>query len=171
MRRIIPIVLVMVFSLIVMRSSVFAQDDNYTRKTLKGLNGVYIGGISISEDAKHLGLNKEQIQIFVKSKLGLAGIKLLTEKEHHTDVGISGLYVLVDVLIISPEFLIYDISAKFHQWCHLVRDPEILAWVDTWSSRHFGSFFIKNAQEEIQAQIKHEVDIFINAYLSVNPKT
>ena len=73
MKRIILIaMLVMVFSLAGMRSSVLAVDDKDSRETLKGLNGIYVFVVDLNPDIKQAGLSESQIQNDVELKLRLA---------------------------------------------------------------------------------------------------
>jgi len=61
----------------------------------------------------------------------------------------------------------YDITLEFKQYVTLVRSPSAQAYGATWSTGYMGY----NPQlRDIRDKMKDRVDIFINAYLSVNPK-
>lgn len=172
MRRIILIMaLVMVFSLAGMSSSVFARDDEYSRKTLKGLNGVFLQGIFMDKDSESAGIEQKQIQSDVELKLKLAGIKVLTKEEHSKDKEPTSLAISINTYKYSQDVLIYYISIELSQVVYLMRDPNIMAIDETWSVDRFGNTSMKYAETNIRANIKDGIDRFIYAYLSVNPKT
>jgi hypothetical protein len=83
-------------------SSLVGQDDNETsRKTLAGLNGVFVAVTQVSEDARRSGLSETQLQTDVELKLRQAGIPVLTEGDASRTPGVPYLYVTVNTLQLS----------------------------------------------------------------------
>ena len=157
---------VVVFGLLGMSSSAFADDDDLSRGTLKGLNGILVGEIFIDEDAKHMGLDEKQTQSDVELKIRLAGIKVLTKEEFSKEKGFPMLLIQISTYKHLQDSLIYSISVQFCQGLYLMRNPNIKSFAGTWSVSRFGNGKIK----DIRASLKDSLDIFINSYLSVNPK-
>lgn len=63
-------------------------------------------------------------------------------------------------------WFVYNISCELWQTVSLVRNPSLEIHAITWSTAGLGVGDIKDIRESI----KEQVDQFINAYLSVNPK-
>lgn len=100
-------------------------------------------------------------------KLRLAGIKVLTKEERLATMGKPTLYLNIGALHRQPgQKHAHNISLKLQQIVRLVRNGD-LADATTWSigSVGYGDLpFIRNGVED-------QVDQFINAWLSVNPKS
>lgn len=159
--------LLTVFSLAGMSSSVFANNNEDSRETLKGLNGILVIIEGLKTWQKQAGLSESQIQTDVELKLRLAGIKVLNEEEFFKEKGHPCIYININNLEQKLEgFLVYNISCRFRQYIFLERNPSIKALATTWSQGWIGCGDI----ERLRAKIKDIVDEFINAYLSVNPK-
>lgn len=145
----------------------FAYDDEFSRPTLKGLKGVHVLVESLKEDIVKAGLNKETIQTDVELKLRLAGIPVLTREECVEEPGSPYLYVIAGVLKSELCGYIVKLDVEVKQEVRLVRSPAIQKDAATWSVGGFGR---TSDLKGIRECIKDQVDIFINAYLSVNPK-
>jgi ABC-type maltose transport system permease subunit len=158
-------VLVMVFSLAGMSSSAFSSDLKPDRESLKNLKGVYVNVQDIHRDLEQAGLSKGQIRTEVELKLRLAGIKVLTHKEHYKEKGAPFLHVYLNTISTKQGTFIFSIFFGILEEVSLVRN-HIKIDAITWSTSGMGYGYI----EGIRAQIKNGVDEFINAYLSVNPK-
>src|SRR5690349_8518843 len=70
-----------------------ASDTEYSRKSLKGIDGVHVVVETLADAVKQDGLSAQDIQTDVELKLRLAGIKVLTQKENLAMPGYPCLYV------------------------------------------------------------------------------
>jgi len=155
-------------------SLAFASDDKFSRKTLKGLKGFYVIVEIFQPEIKKKKLISQQIKTDVELKLRLAGIKVLTQDEGHK--GRPWLYMKVVVrklTITRVSFYFYVLDIKLIQEVFLARDFESKGKLgqpdlaSTWGASVTGS---EHNINNIRNHIKDLTDIFINAYLSVNPK-
>src|SRR5690349_16556496 len=80
-------------------SPLVGQGDNeYTRKTLAGLTGVYVSVENIPDEAQHDGLDTTRIRTDVELKLRQAGITVLTRPEWLSTAAAPYLYVNVQAI-------------------------------------------------------------------------
>jgi len=166
-----------------MRALGFALDNAYADSTLRGIEGIYIVVEELRPEIERDGLTKKQLLMDTKLNLQNAGIKVLSEEEWLETKG--GCHLDVNVNIgKQPKFYFYNINTEFIQRVYLVRqaiemlqraaelqNPQMGAayeeWGITWASSIMG---IEFSLDKIRSKVKDEVDRFINAYLSVNPK-
>ena len=168
MKKLIPnFVLVVGLLTLAMGRPVMGSDNEYARATLKGISGVQVLVESFDENAKNAGFDIRTFQTDMELKLRLAGIKVLTKKESFAAPGSPYLYLNVNPL--SPEErkpnFPYSINLELNQKTRLIRDPSIEAPGATWSTSGVGYGEIPHIRESV----KDNMDIFINAWLSVNP--
>jgi len=157
---------VMVFTLAKWGPFVFAEDDKFS---LRGLKGAYVLVEDLRPEIERGGLSKTQIQTDVELKLRMAGIVVLSREEFYDALGRPYLYVNVTALKdIKDRGYAYYVSVKLQQEVYLVRTPLDFTKYDavTWE---VGNVATSPNIREIRADVKDQVDIFINAYLSVNP--
>jgi hypothetical protein len=165
MKRIILIMgLVMVFSV---GRNVYAIDDKTSRETIRGITGMHVVLYLQPFFLEYEGLSKSKIQTDVESELRLAGIKVLTKRELKKEKGQPIFYIYINGIKGPKNILIYEVGVRLMQDASLVRKPNLTFLAPTWEIGIVGFGEIKN----IQTDTKDMVDQFINAYLSVNPKT
>jgi hypothetical protein len=146
-----------------------AADNENTRRSLKGLKGINVLVEPVKAEVEQGGLTKTSIQTDVELKLRQAGITVLTEAESLAAPGSPYLYISVGTVGSGP-LSAYATHVELAQSVRLDRDPGIwLAGATTWSVASVGTVGRDNLRE-IRDDIKDNVDQFINAYLSVNPK-
>jgi hypothetical protein len=153
--------------LLVAASAATAVDDELSRRSLKGLKGVEVVVESLKAEAERDGLDETSIQTDVELKLRLAGIAVLTKEERLAAPGTPFLYINVNTQ--SGSLYAYSISVQLEQDVRLDRDPSTRISATTWSVTSVGTVG-RNNLRDVRDSIKDIVDIFINAYLSVNPK-
>jgi len=112
-----------------------------------------------SSGGTKLGLTKEAIQTDVELKLRLAGMRIesTTPEFLYIDVNVArdGSAVSIDVELVQPV--------------GLTRNPSIfIPGAITWSAGTLGTN--PTSAQFIRDAIKDQVDKFLNAWLSVNPK-
>lgn len=142
-------------------------DSDLSWSTLNELPGVYVLVEYFDEQNKAAGFDERIFQTDVELKLHLAGIKVLTEKEKSATPRKPRLYFNVKAMHKQPgKKHAYSISLTSQQMVRLVRNGALAYGAMTWSvgSVGYGDLpFIRNG-------VKDLVNMFINAWLSVNPK-
>ena len=108
---------------------------------------------------EQLGLTKELLRTDVEIKLRIAGIKV-------SDESAPFLYVNVNIAYVGNEIYFLTINIEFHQPVYLRRNS-FATFGSTWSSEGFGP---AHQSDGVRKKLEDYMDIFINAYLSVNPK-
>lgn len=147
-----------------------AQGDNeHTRETLKGLTGVLVLLEPLDPEIVKDGLSENQVHTDVKLKPRMSGIKVLTIPEWTAAPGRPCLLVTLTMLK-NRGLSAYLIEISLGQNVALARDAKIRLTTPTWrveGVRIVGPDKIASIRDDI----KDRVDKFINAYLSVNPKS
>jgi hypothetical protein len=142
-----------------------AQDAKPQNASLKDITAVYVLVEDLPDGAKVLGLTKDSIQTDVELKLRLAGMRVATRDEYFKLPGSPSLYVNVNVSDSSARAASIDV--ELDQNALLERTGALAVGVTTWSA----SRVIANPSTQfVRESIKDEVDKFMNAWLSVNPK-
>jgi len=147
----------------------FAIDFEDSRETLRGVKAIYVL-IEMSPELQDIVISKRMLQTDAELKLRLAGIKVSSEKECLGDVNCARLYLNINGGFIDENIFIFNISTEIGQGVFLIRDNKILAVAETWSVSTVGYSGSLKRQTFIKETCKNQVDQFINAYLSVNPK-
>jgi hypothetical protein len=162
--RAVAIVSILAFSLLC--SSVYARDDESTRETLQGFDSMMILIGELKPEIERAGLTTDQLRTDVELKLRLAGIKLLTATDCFFEYGRP--HLSVNVTVLKPEGVVgyvYLVNLNFFQKAILVRQ-----WnknVPTWSIGYLGFTPHLNG---IRNNVNAQVDVFLNAWQSVNTK-
>ena len=138
-------------------------------ESLRGLQGVRVTVEDIDPEAERNGLTKSQIQVVVESELRKAGIKVLTEEEWSSTPGSAILYGNVNTHKSSHGPYSFNISVELVQRVALFRNPYFARSAPTWNTGSVGTVGASNLRN-IYDSVKDTVDIFINDYLSVNPR-
>lgn len=146
----------------------FAQDDESSRQTLRGLQGVHV--VIESVNPKIIGdrLTEDRLRADTEQKLEKAGIKVLSETENQMTPGRPYMYVNVNILKYKyfPAY-IYNIRVEVVQDVYLVRLVNVKTGGVTWSINTAG---IAPQLRDIRTSIENLLDYFIKTYSSVNPK-
>ena len=151
-------------------STLMAQgDDASTRKSLKGILGVWVVIEPLDPDAERTELSRNAIQTDVELRLRMAGIAILPgDKTLAWMRGGPALYIVVHTHK-RGELYAFSYSIGLYQRVKLDREPQISLFASTWGGEGLGSVGSANLSQ-IRNRIKDAVDKFINAWLSVNPK-
>jgi hypothetical protein len=85
----------MVLALMELRSSkaTFAQDDEFSRQSLRGLQGVHIVIESLTPEIKRDGFTADRLRADTEQTLQMSGIKVLSETENRMTPGRPYMYV------------------------------------------------------------------------------
>jgi hypothetical protein len=146
-----------------------AMDDNESsRRSLKGLRGVSVMTTSVRPEFERDGLSRSTIQTDAELKLRQAGIAVVPAAS-----GGAMLYVRVNAIQSDkvPGVYAFSVDVQFIQVGALVRDQEVPGLMVTWSTSPViamvgGARFAASIRDEVRDQ----VDGFVNAYLAANPK-
>src|SRR5262245_25468829 len=114
-------------------SASWALDDEDTRATLRGIEGVRVFVEDLGDDVEHAGLTRQQIRTDVELRLRKAGIRILTEAER---VGMPGTpWLSVNVIVYlshDTRLAAFRIDVSLQQLAFLATDGS-RALVSTWS--------------------------------------
>jgi len=122
----------------------------------------------LGPEVERAGLTKQQLQTDVELRLRHAGIRVLTQQERLVMPGDPWLYINVNVMLDSVGLAIFGIHVELCQDASLKTDGS-LAIVSTWSVGITGSIG-RQRLSYIRDDVRDLVDMFINAYLSINPR-
>jgi hypothetical protein len=124
-------------------STLIAQGDNESsRKSLKGLTGVWVEVTPLDPDVERGGLSKDQIQTDVGLRLRMAGLKVLTREQMLVTPGMPSLEVELGTFKgnQSPiqEIYSYSLNVSLDQIVNLTRDPQVSVDASTWWTAKVG---------------------------------
>lgn len=149
-----------------------ALDSETSRQTLSGLRGVHV----LVEDLQpnivkfsdKFNFSKDDLRKGVESKLRRAGVKVLSRNEWLASPGRPILCVAVNTHQREKYWWAYDIRVELYQMASLEVNPATKAMVSTWSTNMTGVVNI-GTLNTLNEPVKVLTDLFINAFLSVNP--
>jgi hypothetical protein len=145
------------FVMLVSLAAMGRSDDAARTATLKGITSTRLVVESI---ASHDDL-KSQIQSDVEGKLRTAGIVVTPDDPN----GFLYVNVIVNGPLSTSNSYVYSITIGYQQRVRLERNGA-LAWGTTWDVGSNGL----NTLRVVRDAVANNVDKFINAYLSANPK-
>ena len=134
----------------------------------------------IPDEFKTAGLTEKKIRTDIELKLRLAGIKVLPTVQMTL---INGEQEDRSILYFSPHLDVYIFGGKtaclggsylffvqisFKQMALIKRDPNISLLLTSWEVRP--AIGVRRSIDKIRQTVKDQVEEFLNAYLSVNPK-
>lgn len=153
--------------------------ENYQRASLQGLKGIYVLIDGQFDDLIREGLTKDQLKTDVELQLRKARIKVLTEQEFETmpesphlsitvssskgAIGVSGSYS-------KTTFYAIGLLIQLHQDVILIRNPKMKISGVTWKTILTGWHEAKDVKNSVRENLKDGIDIFMNDYLTANPK-
>ena len=153
--------------------SASAIDSEQTRKTLVGLQGVYVLveelQPNIQKYASKFDLDKASLQKNAESQLREAGIRVLGREEWLKTPGRPVLYINVNTHEQEKYWFAYNVEVELQQVAAMEANPAIKSLVGTWTVNIAGMVNIGTVNA-LRDRVKNLMDIFIKAYLSANPK-
>ncbi|HBC47090.1 MAG TPA: hypothetical protein DEO84_12260 [candidate division Zixibacteria bacterium] len=155
-------------------SSTKARDDNFSRGSLKGLDSIFVQIDPLPSYIDGYETYTNQIRTDTELKLRLAGINVVTSAGDIPPGGLAlnrdGATLYLSFTFLgnkSSDVLTYSMELQIWHWVSLMRNIDIGSPAITWSCGGIGT---QSIPEDLRRQAKDMVEIFINAYLSVNPK-
>ena len=137
---------------------------------LSGLPGVLLFVGDIKPDAEQDGLSKATIYTDVEQQLRVAGIRILTHEEWSKLPGRPTLSIeVVTQKARGIPLYIYGVEVSLKEQVTALRSGRSLV-ASTWESDVIGNVSEANFAESMRDNIRSEVDKFINAFRTANPK-
>lgn len=142
----------------------WAGDSETNRRSLKGIHAVRIlvEMRNLDEDG---GLHPGQVRAEVEKQLRRAGIALTAQR------GTPYLYVNVEAVKHADLPLYgYIVDVELRQAARVVLHPEIVVFADTWSIHSIGTSAAGDLASHLRVKLATHVELFIEAYLAMNPR-
>ena len=153
--------------------SASAVDSEQTRKTLAGIQGVYVLveelQPNIQKYSSQFDLDKASLQKGAESQLREAGIRMLGREEWLKTPGRPVLYINVNTHEQEKYWFAYNIQVELQQVAAMEANPAVKSLVGTWSVNIAGMVNIGTINA-LRDRVKNLMDIFITAYLSANAR-
>ena len=129
------------------------------RARLKGIDDVYIVIEKISDSARALGINEENIRTGVEIKIRKSGIKVKEKK--------SVVMFYVNVGVSKPVTRLYGVTVtvEVKDMVYLIRDPKIIFQTTIWDKEILGIAGEQKVKELVKEGVEELVDEFILDYL------
>jgi hypothetical protein len=144
-----------------------ADDGDFARATLRGLQGVSLLLEDIHPAMAQAGLTMQQLQTDIEQQLRHAGIPVLPKDHTFRVPGAPYLYVYVHLLPHPVGLTVYNILVEVNQRASLDLNGAS-AYVSTWSVQRLGTIGRRHLAA-IRNDVRGQVDHFIHVYRSVNP--
>jgi hypothetical protein len=139
-----------------------ADDGDFARATLRGLQGVYVLIEDLPPESERAGLTTQQLHTDVEWQLRHAGIPVLTKDQAFRVQGAPYLYVYVHLLPHPIGLTAYSSLVEVNQGALLDRNGSS-ASVSTWSVQRLGTIGSRHLAT-IRNDVRSQVDHFINIY-------
>jgi hypothetical protein len=140
------------------------NDEPINRQSLKGIKGFRVVIQDIGSDAVADGLTVNQLQTDVELRLRKAGVTVL-----ETGVDVPFLSVRAALFKTSPGGVYANTCmVEFYQQVSVKNGTFLFA--ATWSVQYLGTVGNESMSQTIRERVADQVDQFLNAYLSVNPR-
>jgi hypothetical protein len=152
--------------LIILPGTVWGFHNKINKKSLEGIKGVQVLIEMIRPEIERDGLTHNQIQTDTEQRLRLAGLRVLSLEELSKTLGKPILNVAVDIRKEPGGVYIYNIELSLIQDVYLMRNNKLIPCI-TWHRAGLGRV---SSLTRIRNTIKDYIDLFINAWLSVNQK-
>ena len=165
------LLLAVVFILLSLPPFAFASDGRYEQETLRGIKTLHAKVHGLEPGFEQYGLTSEKMEKDLVTKLGMAGIKVVSKKEGQNVPGAPYLTLMVGALRAfttkDTEFYFISVVINLRQNVYLERKPKTrIRGITTWSNTRFGINFAHN----IRSEINKAIDQFIKAYVAANSK-
>lgn len=152
-----------------------AIDTDVTRKTLSGLQGVYVAVEELQPNllkysaAQKSGLSKEGLKRDIEGRLSKAGIRVLTWDQAVKTPGMPFLYINVNTHESEKYWYAYDIRIELQQLVSMEANPKVKTMADTWSTNMTGIVNI-GTMDKLKEAVEVLADRFAGAFRAANQK-
>ncbi|MBE0536908.1 MAG: hypothetical protein IH624_14685 [Phycisphaerae bacterium] len=142
----------------------------YDVRSLVGVQGIFVLVEYLDEDSKAVGLTEDQLKTDIELKLRLAGIKVNSSEDRRFSDDSFTIYVNI-TSIRRDLLLVYSASVQLRQDVYLARKPNrYCERATTWQKSCIGTVGESKATTVIRDAVKDRTDMFVNDYLTANPK-
>ncbi len=139
------------------------SNNQYSRETLRGLRSSRIFVKVVDYDGKSIEPLKSAITEDLENRLRTGGIHIDRSSNNSIQLFLS----IIEVPKASENF-IYVVEIAVFQEGQLMRNERAgIHDVCTWSSGYHG---LRHSMTKIRDNVKEQIDVFINAHNSVNPR-
>ena len=141
-------------------------DSEANRQSLKGIPAVWVAVEIRDPDGDWQGPTQAQVRTEVEERLKQAGIATTTQRG-------TTPYLYINVEAVKHADLSvygYIIDVELRQAARVVRNPNILVFADTWSIHSIGTVGAADLAEHLRVKLATHVNLFIEAYLAMNPR-
>ena len=140
-------------------------------RSLVSVKSIYVLVEGLKENTKSGGLTEEQLKTDIELKLQLAGIKVNSREESLASKDGAHIYVNINTFgDKGSPFIMYNASVVFTQRVTVLRSPFTTVFGTTWSKGAVGIRSKSKFPETAQKAVKELMDLFLNDYLTANPK-
>lgn len=149
--------------------------EDIERQSLRGLPGAAVIVELLEAEIETAGITAIQIKTDVELRLRKGGIRVLTNDEVKTTLGLPLLVVTVGLSKVSElerhvgTFYTQYLLVELKQFVSLKRDPSITVIGTTWSKSLFGVVG-RSKLRGIRDNVADYTDQFINDFLAANPR-
>lgn len=142
-----------------------AGDSEVNRRSLKGIETVRVLVEMRDSDEDPPALARSQVQAEIEERLRRAGIPTTGRR------GAPYLYVNVEA-VKHADLRVYGyiIDVELRQAARVVQNPDIVVFADTWSIHSIGTVDAPELRAHLAVKLRAHVDLFIDAYLAMNPR-
>jgi len=148
--------------------SVKAEYITDSKETLRGIKDILVVVKNFRQEAQEHGFTNDVIQKDVVSQLERAGIEVIPLKKFPTLN--PYLFIEVKTFCSGLDLFAYSLLVSFKQLVYLGNNPDLSFDAITWSKMVAGTASEKELEKTVRSSAKDLMDIFLNDYLSVNPK-
>jgi len=149
-------------------SEVNGQSEN-EKKSLKGITKLAVLVEYIFPEIERDVIKRSTIQTEVELKLRMAGIKVIKPLDNNFIEGNPYIHVYPHILKLDEVHYAFKNSVELKQSVKIFRNDEFIT-ATTWENGSLG-LAAKPQLNVIRDNIKDLVDVFINDYLEMNPKS
>jgi hypothetical protein len=135
---------------------------------LHGIDALCVSIDDLEPEVEKHGLTKDKLREDIESKLRLASIKVVSEKESLKIRGMPCISLAINSMYHEPNHY-YKISFLIIQDAYLFLKPDFICSSITWHRGFFGRANKMLVEKQIRDNVKDLVDKFLNDYLAVNP--
>jgi hypothetical protein len=155
-------------ALMLLPAGMSAQDTQWNRYTLEGLEGVFVRA-EATEACEAAGVSTGVIQTDATATLEGADVLLLTEAAMLEAPGHPELRISVDCSEEDDNAIAYAISLRVQQAAQLVRDPQVtLPEAVTWYASTIGIADADDASSVLEDALDAQLEEFAAAWTAAN---
>lgn len=146
----------------------FAQDTEWNRYTLDGLDGVFVRA-ETNEGCQGAGVSADAIRESSEAELQEAGVPLLTREEMLASPGLPELRITLECGGGVDGVVGYAVSVRVQQATQMIRDTQItLSEAVTWYTSAVGAAQAPTTAEAMRAALAVKLAEFAEAFSEAN---